>query len=242
MSAFSQNEEDRSENIKYPLVIENLRKSYPLQSGEVQNVVEVESFELNQGSQLAIQGVSGTGKSTFLNLIAGIVKPDFGVIRMGEIELSNLSEHARDRARAQLIGYVFQNFHLLQGCTALENVMVSMAINQNATRDRARELISHVGLSKKENFLPSQLSIGQQQRVGIARALANTPKLMLADEPTGNLDSENAKRSIDLLSSLCSSNHCTLLVVSHDEKIINRFEKSMHWQDINRAKGFDFEY
>ena len=98
--------------MKYPLVIEDLRKSYPLQSGEVQNVVEVESFELNQGSQLAIQGASGTGKSTFLNLIAGIVKPDIGVIRMGEIELSNLSEHARDRGESSVNRVCFSKLSL----------------------------------------------------------------------------------------------------------------------------------
>jgi len=221
------------DNTKSFLEIKDLRKSYPLGTGNSQFVVDVKNFTLEPGSQLAIHGPSGAGKSTFLNLIAGIIKPDTGSIRIGNLEMTTLSEPKRDLARAQDIGYVFQSFHLLQGCSALDNLLVAMAMNGKVDRKRARELLSLVGIKEKENSLPFELSIGQQQRVCLARALSNNPKLMLADEPTGNLDSANASRSIELLRSLCEQNNCTLLVVSHDEKIINRFEKSVDWNEIS---------
>lgn len=224
------------ENAEPFLEIKGLRKSYSVEMDKIHFVVDVKSFTLESDSQLAIYGPSGTGKSTFLNLIAGIIKPDSGSIRIGNIEMTKLSESERDLARARQVGYIFQSFHLLQGCSALENIMVAMAINGKADKNRARELLSLVGIDNKESFLPSQLSVGQQQRVGLARALSNNPKLILADEPTGNLDSVNANRSIDLLRSLCEQNKCALVVVSHDEKIINRFEKSVDWTKLSAVK------
>ena len=137
--------------------------------------------------------------------------------------------------RSQNLGYVFQSFHLLQGCTALENVLVAMAVAGIANEDRAKELLSLVGIPEKESSLPSQLSIGQQQRVCIARALANNPKLILADEPTGSLDPENASRSMELLKSLCDQNGCALIVVSHDPNIISCFDHSVKWEDLNKV-------
>ena len=154
---------------------------------------------------------------------------------IGETDLTGLSESGRDRMRSQNLGYVFQSFHLLQGCTALENVLVAMAVAGIANEDRAKELLSLVGIPEKESSLPSQLSIGQQQRVCIARALANNPKLILADEPTGSLDPENASRSMELLKSLCDQNGCALIVVSHDPNIISCFEHSVKWEDLNKV-------
>ena len=218
------------------LEIKNLRKSYSIGGEKVHQVVKVEKFQMKAGSQVAIQGPSGSGKTTFLNLIAGIINADSGSIYIGNQEITGQTESERDLTRSLLVGYVFQSFYLLQGCTAVENIMVAMSICGNANKDRARELLSWVGMSEKENHLPSQLSIGQQQRIGIARALANTPKLILADEPTGNLDSINAKRSIDLLRSLCEKNGCTLLIVSHDQNIIDRFEESVNWNELNSVQ------
>ena len=168
-------------------------------------VVDVQCFNLCGGDQIAIFGKSGTGKSTFLNLLAGTLKPDSGSVMIGETDLTGLSESEETVCVPQNLGYVFQSFHLLQGCTALENVLVAMAVAGIANEDRAKELLSLVGISEKEK-LPSQLSIGQQQRVCIARALANNPKLILADEPTGSLTQKNASRSMELLKSLCDQN------------------------------------
>ena len=224
------------------LKIRNLRKGYSMGRGNLQAVVDVEKFEMAAASQLAIEGPSGSGKTTFLNLIAGIIKADSGSIFLGNQEITSLRESDRDLIRAITVGYVFQSFYLLQGCTALENIMVAMAIGGNANKDRARELLAWVGISGKENYFPSQLSIGQQQRVGVARALANNPKLMLADEPTGNLDAKNAAGSIDLLRSLCEQNGCTLLVVSHDQNIIGRFQQSIKWEELNSVQVKDDEF
>jgi putative ABC transport system ATP-binding protein len=216
------------------LQVTNLRKAF-LMGGTELTVVDVQHFNLFTGDQIAIFGKSGTGKSTFLNLLAGTLKPDSGSIIIKETDLTVLSESERDRLRSRNLGYVFQSFHLLQGCTALENILVAMAVAGVANEERAKELLSLVGLSEKESSLPSQLSIGQQQRVCIARALANKPKLILADEPTGSLDPENATRSIKLLQSLCDQNGCALIVVSHDPNIINCFENSIKWEDLNKV-------
>ena len=152
------------------LEIKNLQKGYSIGGEKVHQVVKVEKFQMKAGSQVAIQGPSGSGKTTFLNLIAGIINADSGSIYIGNQEITGQTESERDLTRSLLVGYVFQSFYLLQGCTAVENIMVAMSICGNANKDRARELLSWVGMSEKENHLPSQLSIGQQQRMGIARA------------------------------------------------------------------------
>ena len=232
MSASS--EQMRDKDLHY-LEVRSLKKAFSMKDGTKLPVVDVPNFNLNKGQQLAIFGKSGSGKSTFLNLLAGILKANSGNIKIDNTDLTELPESGRDLVRSKVMGYVFQSFHLLQGCTALENVLVAMAIKGNANEKKAKELLSFVDMSERENSLPAQLSIGQQQRVGIARALANSPKLILADEPTGSLDPENASRSIELLKSLCKANGCALIVVSHDPSIINCFEHSMKWEDINKV-------
>ena len=117
----------------------------------------------------------------------------------------------------------------------MENILVTMSVGGSPNKEKARDLLSKVGMSEKENFLPAQLSVGQQQRVGIARALANEPKLILADEPTGSLDPENSKQSIELLKSLSNERECSLTVVSHDRSVVDRFDSSMKWEEINQA-------
>ena len=217
------------------VVVKDLKKSFSLTGNRRLSVVDVPSFSFGTGQQLAIFGGSGSGKSTFLHLMAGILKADSGNIAIGNIDISILSEVDRDQVRARLIGCVFQSFHLLQGCTALENLLVAMSVGGHSDKAKAKDLLSLVGMSEKENFLPSQLSVGQQQRVGIARALSNDPQLILADEPTGSLDPENASQSIDLLQSLCKERGCTLITVSHDPSIVDRFDSSLKWEDLNQV-------
>ena len=135
-----------------------------------------------------MKGESGSGKTTFLHLLAGILKPDEGSIVLDGKEVSGMSEGARDRLRAESIGYVFQSFNLLQGFTCLENVLLATSFAGKVKKAWAKDLLDRVGLSPRADYYPRQLSIGQQQRVALARALANQPKLVLADAPTGNLD------------------------------------------------------
>ena len=181
------------------LQISNLKKSYAAPDGGTHVVVDVPEFKLEAQAQIALSGESGSGKTTFLNLIAGILAPDTGSIQLNGQELAGLPESARDRVRATSIGYIFQTFNLLQGYTALENVLLGMSFGPGADREFAKALLKRVGLEAKLNHLPRQLSTGQQQRVAVARALANRPQLVLADEPTGNLDHANAREALTLI-------------------------------------------
>jgi len=170
------------------LDISQLKKSFVSPDGPRHMVVNVEGFSLDERAQVALSGESGSGKTTFLHLIAGIFKPDSGSITIAGQPMSALSEPRRDRLRATTIGYIFQTFNLLQGYTCLENVLLGMSFGPGADRDFALTLLKRVGLEHRLKHYPRQLSTGQQQRVAVARALANRPKLVLADEPTGNLD------------------------------------------------------
>ena len=221
------------------LEIKNLSKRF-VSDGKIIQVVSVNEFSLQKGQQIAIRGPSGSGKSTFLNLISGIMVPDDGVVRISDFVMNDLSESDRDRKRATVIGHIFQSFHLLQGCTALENIMIAMALGGRTSIDRARSLLNEVGMGDRENYLPSQLSIGQQQRVCLARAIANEPQLVLADEPTGNLDSFNAQLAIELLRKLCQINQSTLIMVSHDPAIMNGFDCLIEWDVLNQ-KNFPID-
>jgi putative ABC transport system ATP-binding protein len=147
-----------------------------------------------------------------------------------------LSESRRDRLRAEKIGYIFQTFNLLQGYTVLENVVLGMSFGPHGVgREHARELLERVGLGHRLNHFPRQLSTGQQQRVAVARALANRPKLVLADEPTGNLDRKHARESLALIREVCRENGAALLLVSHDEPTLADFQGVRDFKDINTA-------
>ncbi|MEI6233205.1 MAG: ABC transporter ATP-binding protein [Planctomycetota bacterium] len=215
------------------LEIEGLTKSYISPDGEKNTVVNVPRFALKEGEQVALEGQSGSGKTTFLNLIAGILQADSGTIVLDGKSLTSLSESARDTLRAQTIGYVFQTFNLLQGYTALENVALGMMFGPGADYARAKHLLERVGLGDRLNYFPRQLSVGQQQRVAVARALANKPKLVLADEPTGNLDHRNAKESLKLIREACTENGAALLLVSHDREVLGAFENVRNLTDVN---------
>jgi ABC-type lipoprotein export system ATPase subunit len=236
------------------LKITDLKKSFasPDGAGERTLVVDVPAFELGDAQQVALQGSSGSGKTTFLNLIAGILQADSGqiviggeaparggvaAVNLGEhpFDMASLPEAERDRLRATTIGYVFQTFNLLQGYTALENVLLGMMFGRGRDRARATELLERVGLSSRMHHKPQQLSVGQQQRVAVARALANRPKLVLADEPTGNLDHRNASEALALIRQACKDNGSALLLVSHDREVLAQFENVAELAQINRA-------
>lgn len=217
------------------LEISNLKKSYAAPDGGTHVVVDVPDFTLAAQAQVALSGESGSGKTTFLNLIAGILAPDTGSIKLNGLELAGLRESARDRVRATTIGYIFQTFNLLQGYTALENVLLGMSFGPGADREFAKALLKRVGLDAKLNHLPRQLSTGQQQRVAVARALANRPKLVLADEPTGNLDHANAREALQLIREACRENGAALLLVSHDREVLGQFESVQELAKLNRA-------
>src|SRR4029077_1877692 len=188
------------------------------------------------GEQLALRGESGSGKTTFLHLIAGILAADSGRVASDGVEMTALGEPKRDRLRAEKLGYIFQTFNLLQGYTVLENVVLGMSFGpRGADREHASEMLQRVGLGHRLNHFPRQLSTGQQQRVAVARALANRPKLVLADEPTGNLDAHAARSALQLIRETCLENGAALLLVSHDRDVLGEFETVVSLADINRA-------
>lgn len=217
------------------LDITNLNKSFVTPDGERHTVVDVSAFSLPEKAQVALSGESGSGKTTLLNLIAGILKPDAGSIVIAGREMSALSEPGRDRLRATTIGYIFQTFNLLQGYTCLENVLLGMSFGPGADRAFAQQLLERVGLGSRLRHYPRQLSTGQQQRVAVARALANRPKLVLADEPTGNLDHKNAREALALIREGCRENGAALLLVSHDREVLGQFETVHDLEKLNRA-------
>lgn len=217
------------------LEIENLKKSYRSPDGETVEVIDVPEFGLESGEQIALSGESGSGKTTFLNLVAGILRPDSGRILLDGEDVTVLSEAERDRRRADRIGYIFQTFNLLQGYTALENVLLGMTFGKGADREFARGLLERVGLGERAGYKPAQLSVGQQQRVALARALANRPDIVLADEPTGNLDSKTAGIAASLIKEMCAENGAALLLVSHDSNILGDFGAVRDLGEINRA-------
>ncbi|MBM3876652.1 MAG: ABC transporter ATP-binding protein [Verrucomicrobia bacterium] len=217
------------------LEINGLKKSFATPDGGTHCVVDIGDFTLGEREQLALSGESGSGKTTFLNLIAGILTPDAGSIRLNGTDLGPLAERERDRLRATSIGYIFQTFNLLQGYSAIENVLLGMSFGPGAERPFAEMLLRRAGLAEKLRHLPRQLSTGQQQRVAVARALANRPKLVLADEPTGNLDHANAREALRLIRDMCHESGAALLLVSHDHEVLSAFDKVQELAKLNRA-------
>jgi putative ABC transport system ATP-binding protein len=211
------------------LEISHLKKSFVAPDGSRHAVVDLKSFSLAAKGQMALQGESGSGKTTFLHMIAGILRPDSGMIRLDGREMSALSEPARDRLRATTIGYIFQVFNLLQGYTCLENVLLGMSFGPGTDRAFAEALLKRVGLGERLKHYPRQLSTGQQQRV----AVANRPKLVLADEPTGNLDHANARQALALIRDACRENGAALLLVSHDREVLAQFENVQQFSRLN---------
>jgi ABC-type lipoprotein export system ATPase subunit len=216
------------------LEILKIKKSFSAPTGGKHQVVNVPAFKIAEKTQVALEGESGSGKTTFLHLIAGILTPDSGSINLAGIGMSTLKESARDRLRATTIGYIFQTFNLLQGYTCLENVLLGMSFGPGADRSFAESLLKRVGLGDRLTHYPRQLSTGQQQRVAVARAMANRPRLVLADEPTGNLDHRNARESLALIRGTCSENGAALLLVSHDRGVLAQFQNVQSFQNLNQ--------
>lgn len=219
------------------LELNDVKRTYRQPDGQTVTVVDIGHFTMESNNQLAIAGQSGSGKTTFLNLIAGIVKPTTGVIQFQNQAITLLSESARDQWRARHIGYVFQTFNLLQGYSALENVEMAMRFGGGVKRDTAKELLNRVGLADRMNHKPRQMSVGQQQRVAVARAVANRPQLVLADEPTGNLDAASADIVLNLIRDICHELGAALLLVSHDSDVLAKFDQVTPFDDLNRACG-----
>ncbi|MGH8750153.1 MAG: ABC transporter ATP-binding protein [Burkholderiales bacterium] len=187
------------------------------------------SFNIAPGEAVAILGASGSGKSTLLGLLAGLDIPTSGTVRLNGVDLFALDEDGRAALRGALIGFVFQSFQLLPALTALENVMLPLELAGTAeARAQALRLLERVGLSERLHHYPKQLSGGEQQRVAVARAFAGRPKLLLADEPTGNLDSKTGAQIIDLMFELNREQGATLLLVTHDEALSQRCGRLLH--------------
>jgi putative ABC transport system ATP-binding protein len=187
------------------------------------------SFTVSAGETVAIVGASGSGKSTLLGLMAGLDLPSSGRVRLDGTDLAALDEDGRAALRARTLGFVFQSFLLLPAFTALENVMLPLELaGIPAAERRAREWLERVGLSARLDHHPQQLSGGEQQRVALARAFAPQPRLVLADEPTGNLDSATGEKIADLMFALNAEENTTLVLVTHDTEIARRCRRALH--------------
>jgi ABC-type lipoprotein export system ATPase subunit len=216
--------------------LENVRKSFAMPGGERTDILDVPGFVLAAGEQAALEGSSGSGKSTLLHVISGIMRPDSGRVEVAGTDITRLPEDRRDRLRADTLGLVFQQFNLLPGFTALENVLVAMSFaSRSPDRARAAALLDAVGLSHRLHHKPAQLSIGQQQRVAVARALANRPRAVLADEPTASVDAAHQQQVVDLLRNTCTEQGVALLVVTHDPGVARQFPRRLKLEEFNRA-------
>ncbi len=213
------------------LSVSNLSKVYKSGNGQL-TVLDDISFQVAEGSSVAIVGPSGSGKTTLLGLCAGLDQASGGSIVLNGINLNQLDEDQRALVRNQHVGFIFQNFQLLPTLTALENIMVPLELRRDkSARAKSLELLGKVGLSERADHYPAQLSGGEQQRVSLARAFSNSPKILFADEPTGNLDAESAENVQKLLFDLNRDAGTTLILVTHD------LELAAKTQRIIRIKG-----
>lgn len=213
------------------LKVENLTKTYQSASKSL-TVLNNVSFTLHQGDTFSIVGPSGSGKTTLLGLCAGLDRASSGSVTLNGILLDKLSEDKRAQVRNSYVGFIFQNFQLLPTLTALENVMVPLELRgEKNIRKQSIELLERVGLGARYNHYPAQLSGGEQQRVSLARAFSNKPKILFADEPTGNLDTETSENMVKLIFDLNKEAGTTLVLVTHD------LELAQKTQRVIRIKG-----
>ena len=217
---------EKTVNASVILDVRGLTRSYPSGNGTLTVVKDI-SFSLAPASTCAIVGPSGSGKTTLIGLCAGLDQPTTGEVHLNGIALGALNEDGRAKVRNDLVGFVFQTFQLIPTLTALENVMVPLELRgQNQARDPAIELLRRVGLGERLSHYPVQLSGGEQQRVALARMLANDPVLILADEPTGNLDPETAEGIMDFLGELNGEGR-TIVMVTHDLRLAKRAKRAL---------------
>lgn len=190
------------------------------------------SFIIPDGEFVAVTGASGSGKSTLLGLIAGLDAPSSGEISIDSDKVTKMSEDDLATLRSEKIGFVFQSFHLIPSLTAFENVLIPMEIlGLKDARERADKLLVDVDLTNRGHHYPTELSGGEQQRIAIARAFANNPKILLADEPTGNLDSKNGQHIFDLMTELHRQNNVTLVLVTHDQTLADKAQRQIRLKD-----------
>ncbi len=218
------------------LVLENVVKTYRQGDGPRLKVLDLQSYSIAAGEQVVLLGPSGCGKTTTLHIIAGIIAPDSGRVMLDGLDLATFSQAGRDRVRASKLGYVFQTFNLLKGFTALENVLLGMTFsNRKFDRQRAIDLLKQVGLGHRLHHRPGTMSVGEQQRTAVARALANRPKLILADEPTANVDPANQQLVVDLIRESCRREEIALLMVTHNMEVAQQFDRVDNLAHLNRA-------
>lgn len=216
------------------LEIQHIKKSFTQPDGQSVPILDVPEFKIAAGEQVVLLGPSGCGKTTLLHIIAGLTNPDSGKVILDNVELTKFSEAIRDRIRADKIGYVFQTFNLLDGFSASENVLLGMTFaRKKLDAARANELLKEVGLGHRLKNKPHQLSVGEKQRVAVARALANEPKLLLADEPTANVDPQNQQHVIDLIRENCRKENIAILMVTHSLEVAQQFDRVVDLQDLN---------
>jgi ABC-type lipoprotein export system ATPase subunit len=218
------------------LVLKNLKKSYRQPDGSELRILDIPAYRIAFGEEVVLIGESGCGKTTLLHVIAGISRPTSGKVRIDDFDLSLMPEPEVDRFRAQRIGYVFQTFNLLSGFTALENVLLAMRFARGRPdKARAKHLLDRVGLSHRLTHRPTMLSVGEQQRVAVARALANRPKLLLADEPTANVDAGNQQAILDLIRETSREEHVALMLVTHSSEVAQQFPRIDRLEEFNLA-------
>ena len=221
MKDFNKIDRIQSKEKKKIIQIQKLRKVYSLADEKVVALNSI-STEIAKGEICCIFGTSGSGKSTFLNQIAGMEKPTSGAVIIGRTDITKLSEKKRVEFRRKHIGFIFQAYNLLPGLTAMENValpMMFLGYGKKEREQRAREMLNKVGLGKRLNHYPSQMSGGQQQRVGIARAFVTRPKVVFADEPTGNLDTKTTAQIMKMITEMARNHQQTIVLVTHDPQM-----------------------
>ncbi len=231
-------------NVPNVLEVENIHRTLD-QGGRTLHILQGISFSVETGEWLALTGPSGSGKSTLLGLLAGLDRPTRGQVFLDGVEISALPENKLARFRNERIGVVFQSFHLISTMTALENVEAPLYIgpHRRQAAQLARQMLDQVGLSERMNHLPHQLSGGEQQRVAIARALVGQPSLLLADEPTGNLDSATSKQVLGLIRVLREQLGLTIIMVTHDAQVAAYADRRLHLVDgrfVSPASGDAF--
>lgn len=200
------------------------------------NILKNVNFLAHPGETVAIVGPSGAGKSTLLNIIGLLDVPDSGIVKLGDKELQSISQKEQEFFRGHYIGFVFQNHHLLPQLTALENVLLPTLITKNG-EEKAQEILNFVGLEKRKNFYPWQISGGECQRIAIARSIMSASKLLLCDEPTGNLDEENGQKIISLLKSVADKNKTIVVMVTHNVQYAKQFDRCFVLQNSSLREG-----
>ena len=210
--------------------VKNITKSVISNDNEL-SILKGISFNINAGESVAIMGTSGAGKSTLMSLLAGLDQPTSGSITLLDSEISAMDDEQRAKIRSESIGFVFQNFLLIPSLNALQNVTLPMVLrgseDETSNNQKAKQLLKEVGLTGRETHLPTQLSGGEQQRVALARAFVTEPKVLFADEPTGNLDQQTAQNIIELLFKMNQEQGTTLILVTHDANLAKRCQRTL---------------